>query len=423
MPHRLLRSVRLAFAAVLMSAPAAFGATASTSGGVLTYSLNNSADQTVTFSGSSSDKIVTLTDTTGVARAFGSDCSAISPNQVQCGNISSVVTDTGAGDDNVDASGLTGIPISVTDNARSTNGAQTFRGGTADDTITDLSTYQAGGYENVYGGPGNDTLTGAYTQYVRLHGDAGNDVLKTAVNGTNGGFVQFDGGVGIDRVDFGGSTQAVDVNLADQTARVVGQASQYLQPLGNNEAVSGTSGNDLLSGSSAANVLAGSGGDDALSGADGNDFLAGGAPDDATTQKDVLNGGNGSDTVTFSYLTAANGVNVTLDGAANDGDSSLPGGLGAPATGAANASNVRNDVERVNGTNQGDTLSAAALTGQVGVTLVGNGGIDTLTGSPFADFLDGGPETTNTLDCGAGSDSYRISSQGVPPQTNCENGI
>ena len=84
----------------------------------------------------------------------------------------------------------------------------------------------------------------------------------------------------------------------------------------------GGEGNDALNGDGGDDFLRGEGGNDALNGGDGADKLEGGTGDD------VLDGGPGADTLagesgsdTASYALRSADVSVTLDGAANDGQS------------------------------------------------------------------------------------------------------
>ena len=304
----------------------------------------------------------------------------------------------------------------MTDNATTANKPQEFRGGEAGDTITSSASCGCLDADNLRGNGGNDTLVNAGPGLLNLFGDAGNDVERTT---SATGQTRLFGGTGVDRVDYSAATTPVVAKIDTGAFDSGANGDDFLAS--DIEAISGGSAGDALTGSSAANVLAGYGGADTLNGMDGDDFMAGGAPGDGSTRADVFSGGNGSDTVTFSFINRTEGVNVSLDGIQNDGGLLSGGGGTAPATGGANSSNVMPDVERVNGTNSGDTISAASA--PAGVTLVGNGGFDTLTGSNFNDFLDGGPDAANSLSCGGGTmDGYRISSVPAKP-ADCEIGI
>ena len=100
----------------------------------------------------------------------------------------------------------------------------------------------------------------------------------------------------------------------------------------------GGAGADTLVGSAGTNVLRGGAGNDSLSGGGGNDTLDGGA------DADTLAGGSGTDTA--DYSTRSSGVNVSIDGVANDGE---PG----------EADNVATDVENLTGGSGADTLTGS----------------------------------------------------------------
>jgi Ca2+-binding RTX toxin-like protein len=144
-----------------------------------------------------------------------------------------------------------------------------------------------------------------------------------------------------------------------------------------------------------------------LVGGNGNDKLAGGPADDVLRGEagaDTLTGGGGRDTADYSDRTAP--LNVSLDGAAGDGE-------------AGENDNVGADVEAVNGGSGDDTLTGGdadnALNGGAGNdTLYGSGGSDQLDGGAGDDLLDGGIGA-DTLIGGDGGDraTYASSPAGV----------
>lgn len=185
----------------------------------------------------------------------------------------------------------------------------------------------------------------------------------------------------------------------------------------------GTAGNDTLHGGPGNDVLDGDAGNDQLFGDDGNDSIVGGAgndtenggagndsmgwaypgntvtidppPDDTTDPgADSYIGGGGDDEVSYDNEPA--GVDVSLDGLANDGQ---PG----------EQDNVGTDIDHVFGSAYDDSLTGGAGP----VTLEGWGGNDTLTagtgtttlnGGDGSDTLYGGP-AADTLIGGAGDDT------------------
>ncbi|HJS93524.1 MAG TPA: hypothetical protein VJ741_04615, partial [Solirubrobacteraceae bacterium] len=131
-------------------------------------------------------------------------------------------------------------------------------------------------------------------------------------------------------------------------------------------------------------------GNDTENGGAGNDYMGwtyvgntvptSPPPEDMTDPgADTYTGGGGDDEVT--YVNASGGVNVSLDGVANDGQPS-------------EQDNVEPDIDHVFGTALDDTLTA----GTGSVTLDGQDGNDTLYGGPGRDTLEGGPgdDTINT---------------------------
>jgi hypothetical protein len=185
---------------------------------------------------------------------------------------------------------------------------------------------------------------------VRVMGDSANDLVNV---GAAGSVVEFHGGGGNDRIFSTAGTRIVAF---------------------------GDAGNDDLAGNqSGFNQLDGGPGDDKF--AVYNNF-------------DTVVGGTGFDTLITTG--GSTGVNITLDGAANDGK---PG----------QSQNIGTDVEHVVGGDGNDELagngSANTLDGGNGNdTLTANGGNDTLNGGANDDILqahDGDPDTVN---CGPGND-------------------
>jgi Ca2+-binding RTX toxin-like protein len=209
------------------------------------------------------------------------------------------------------------------------------------------------------------TATGAFSNLIDLSGlvphaftgltvlsvsagDGDDAIVASPKSGPTGAF---DGGGGIDTLDYSAFTTSVIVDLSRGTATNTGGVL-------NLENVNGGAADDVLQGDNLANVLTGQKGKDTLVGGAGNDLLFGGNGGDA------LNGGSGND---------------LLEGGA--GGDSLSGGAG-------------ND--HLKGGDGGDTLSGGAGNdrlqgGAGGDSLNGGAGTDDLTGGPGDDSLDGGP--------------------------------
>jgi len=225
----------------------------------------------------------------------------------------------------------------------------------------EITVTYTGGDDIFVGGSGNDTLAGF------------------------GGWDWLDGGGGDDLLD-GGDDNDTLIGRAGRDKLLGGYGDDYLS--GGDGDDNGTGG---LWGGAGADILVGGAGADALYGEDGDDLLivdagANGASDGAT---DTLDGGNGSDTVSFERFAAA--VTFSL---------ATPSSYGDTIT----------NIENVTGSAFGDTItgnaSANTLKGLVGDdTINGGDGDDVLEGGSGGDILSGG----NGLDFA----SYASSAGGV----------
>jgi RTX calcium-binding nonapeptide repeat (4 copies) len=130
--------------------------------------------------------------------------------------------------------------------------------------------------------------------------------------------------------------------------------------------IDGGNGNDSIKGGAADDTLLGNLGNDTLNGSDGNDLLDGGMGGD------IIIGGNNSDTVTYESRSA----NLLID-------FNTIGNDGAPGENDW----IMDDVETIKGGMGADTIT---MKPNVGHSVFGNGGNDTITGSDVADYLDGG---------------------------------
>lgn len=268
----------------------------------------------------------------------------------------------------------------------------------------------AGGDDVVYGATGNDTIDGG-TGNDQLFGGPGDDTLN---GGSDAGFDRLDGGAGADALNGG---DGIDRALYDTRPLGVtvtigdGAANDGYPGEGDNvgadvESVTGGEGTDSLTGNALPNTFSGRGGDDVISGGDANDFMGG-----AQNGNHTFNGGDGIDRVTYTHYTAANPVEVTIDGVADDGA-------------AGENDNVGTDIEYVYGTPGDDRLEAPAthptgvgLWGYAGNdTLLGGAGNDHLWGMEGDDTLDGrgghdiirGGAGTDSVTCGDGDDQYEV---------------
>jgi Ca2+-binding RTX toxin-like protein len=305
-------------------------------------------------------------------------------------SVTSIYFDTGDGNDYLTADTLgAGRPITV-DGGSGTDilstGAANDRliGGSGDDLL-----FPGTGSDTFEGGSGNDQFSGngavTYDYMDRsaalnltvvedgtIVGGAGNEHdVRTPIPGQQ---VSIKGGAGDDAIaTFSSGAQTVD----------------------------GGSGNDSITATFGAATLNGGEGDDTLTGTAAGDVLNGGSGDDTmdgNAGADVLNGNAGVDTANYATRSAAQ--TVTLDGTANDGDSTD----GATLT---TRDNVKTDVENITGGSGPDSLTGTTGSSSIANLLDGGAGNDTLIGNDGDDSLIGGLGT-DTTNGGTGNDTITI---------------
>ncbi len=231
--------------------------------------------------------------------------------------------------------------------------------------------------ENLYGGSGNDTLTGNALANVliggqgddSLNGNAGNDIYSfntsTQLNSDT-----ITDTAGVDLLSFVGSTNNVAVDLGLTTVQTVNSNLKLtLNSATSIENLTGGSGNDTLTGNTLANTVVGGLGNDSLNGGAGNDTY----PYNTNSQ---LNADNIADTAgidTLSFVGSISNVIVDLS---------------------------LTTAQSVNG-NLTLTLNSATSMEY----LTGGSGNDTLTGNSLNNILQGGPGD-DSLNGGLGNDSY-----------------
>lgn len=278
------------------------------------------------------------------------------------------------------------------DTLRGGPGADTINGGAGIDTATysgsansvavnlNLATAQSGGdaegdiltsIENVTGSSGDDTITGNAGDNI-IRGGPGADTLN--------------GGAGSDNLSYQGSSGAVTVNLANNTASG-GDAEG--DSISNFENVRGGNGNDNLTGSSAvASIMEGGPGADTITGnANVGGFASyenSGAPVlvNLSSTNPMTSGGDAEgDTLVApiqgligtrfgDILTASDLFNCVIDG--GDGDDVIQGDLGA---------------DLILGGNGNDLITGGAGDDQIN----GGPGNDSINGGFGDDFIEFGP--------------------------------
>lgn len=275
-------------------------------------------------------------------------------------------------------------------------GNNTVHGDAGDDNISNSS-----GTDHVYGDDGVDRLAATGTNDV-IDGGAGDDWIW-AYDGTGSTLV---GGTGRDMVSFGETDAEDPVQITLGGSSGNGAEGQNYTIASDVEDAMGGRGDDLLIGSSGSNRLIGHMGDDTLFGNGGDDVIDQWL-DNVDKGNDIVDGGSGNDTVEYESALGAqifgrgdDGVTVTIDGIANDGNQA-----------AGEADNVRTNVENVTGTNGPDIITGSSVAN----TLVGRGGNDVLDGRGGTDVYVGdlvGNAPCDGVDCVIGTkDAVSYSTQ------------
>ena len=179
----------------------------------------------------------------------------------------------------------------------------------------------------------------------------------------------------------------------DGTKTVVGEGSNDILNGGTlNDTLHGNNGNDTLWGNDGADQLNGNDGNDVLQGGNGNDQLSGGNGDDRLVggfgNEQFIDGGAGTDTVAFDYLTPGGPgqgytINYNFQGA--NGVSSLSvSGLGGISH--FETDNSVTGIEQFNGTGGDDVMRDLGYDREINFN-AGRGN-DTVVGSVHDGFLD-----------------------------------
>ena len=256
--------------------------------------------------------------------------------------------------------------------------AQTYSLGGGNDTFNATSgAYGTGGSAfagavTVYGGLGDDTLTGGNGNDV-LYGDLGNDTLSGGTSATDQDMLWGGGGTG-DTATYAARSAAVSITVGAGLADGGyddGESGEFDDVKSDVEIVRGGSGADTFVGTS---------GDQTFYGGAGNDTFDMGLLASTGAGNDTVYGEAGTDTVTYASRLEA--VTVTMDlNVANDGNAT-----------ASEADNIRDDVENF-----------ICPTAAVVCTVTGNGLNNSITGGAGADVLSGG----------AGDDTFVVGANGT----------
>jgi Ca2+-binding RTX toxin-like protein len=334
-------------------------------------------------------------------------------------------------------------------------GADTVTGGSGDDTVfggSDNDDIDGGtGQDHLYGGGGDDTLSGG-DDNDEIYGGTGADAM---FGGEGADDFWIEDGFGADVIDggIGGGEDDLHFDLMSRgvtvtsTGAEAGTATDGIDTLsftdiedvdgsqfddiidfsadssnmqgdglGGNDLMIGGAGNDNLDGHGGDDTLFGGGGNDTLYAGSGNDNLSGGDGDDtlyAGEGADTLSGGDGDDfldvddsdgLVTISGGTGRDEIDFDRTGTHDSAFTVTFDGDGSGTFGAntGTASGSFSEIEVISGSDNADTIDASADT--AGVTVIGNGGDDFITGGSGADALYA-KSGDNTLIGGGGNDS------------------
>ena len=395
-------------------------------------------------------------------------------------------------DDYLDATGGTADRYSMgsdfDDMLAGDDEADYIDGGLGDDSIKgmggDDSLKGGGGADTIYGGDDDDVLTGG-TGDDTLDGGAGDDEL-TGGSGNN----TLDGGEGDGDIAIYKDAMQATVDLRSGKARVQHETpatgSGYISledsadsgtgndTLTNIENVKGTHRNDIIDGDDNANLLKGLDGADVINGHGGDDTILPNRPagvndmgvaeantaaaDDVTNsadEADVVDGGEGSDTISYEGESATVVVDLsTVVEAVDDtsGDDAPDNSVIAHVTATVatvvdmikvvnistdpDDANIVSTIENVTGGFGRDMLTgddrSNTLSGGGDVdTLSGGDGDDTLSGGAGEDILSGGDDSdtlnggadNDMLDGGDGNDTYMAVEAGDTVTEDPEEGM
>ncbi|UGX98871.1 calcium-binding protein [Bradyrhizobium barranii subsp. barranii] len=224
------------------------------------------------------------------------------------------------------------------------SGADLLFGQAGDDTIKG-----GGGNDLLFGGAGNDTLDGGSGDN-QLFGEAGNDLM---IWNPGGGTNLFEGGDGNDTAQVNGSNDPETFTITANGTRVRFDgtgAAPFSLDIGTTEnlVLHAGGGDDVITASNGlasliSLTLDGGAGNDRITGGDGNDLLIGGSGDD------IVNGGRGND---VAQLGTGDDTFIWNPG---DGSDTVEGGSG-------------NDKLLFNGANINETIDISANGGRVRFT-------------------------------------------------------
>ena len=323
---------------------------------------------------------------------------------------STITVHGGAGNDDVDASGITSSHGIV---AYGAGGDDSLTGGAGDDELhggADNDTLSGrAGADTLWGDAGDDTLTGGDGDDI-LRGGEGSDTYRV---GWQDGFDTFEdsGASGIDQIVATSNVAAIGVK-GDFSNALTGIEEIHGIAGGNNRVLGDSDGNTLdFTGMAVTNAkIDGGGGDDNITGTTSDDIIVGGDGDD------TLDGAAGSDTYQVGWQdgfdtfedSGASGIDRIV-ATSNVAAIGVKGDFSQALTGIEEIHGVAGGSNRVLGDGNANTLDFSGMLVS-DAKLDGGGGDDTITGTGAGDAIVGG-DGDDKLDGGEGSDTYQISWQ------------
>lgn len=335
---------------------------------------------------------------------------------------------------NLGTTSLQNVHVLRTLRLNSATAFEAVYGGSGNDTLTGNSIANS-----LYGGPGNDYLMGANGNDLlvgnegndklsggsgsdAMHGGTGDDLyIFAAATGSEADSVSEGIDTGIDGLQFTTINSSVTINLGATTVQNVHEnRSIRLNSGAGMEIAYGGSGNDTLTGNASANSLYGGAGNDVLDGGGGNDLLLGNEGNDLLTGgsgNDTMHGSAGDDAYVFARALTLEADSVT-EGVNSGTDTLQFTTINVGVTLNLGATTIQNiHLNRTLRLNSGTTLENVyggsnndSLTGNSAANvLVGNAGNDILVGMLGRDILIGGAGLDSLN--GGGDDDILVAGQ------------
>ena len=294
-------------------------------------------------------------------------------------------------------------------------GGDTIAGAGGDDVINGgagVDTIDGGaGADAIHGDAGDDVLTGGADPGDQVFGDGDDDTIHP---GANDGLDVVDGGPGTDTISYAGeASPGVTIHLGDGVPVGGDDAESF-------ENAAGSEGGDTIAGSPTANTITGGGAGDVIDGGSGVDTIDGEAGADTIhgdAGDDILTGGADAGDQVFG-----DADDDTIRGGANDGLDIVDGGPGSDTlTYAGEASPGGVTIRLGDGVDLGTDDAEGfekAIGSQGGDTIFGSGAVNVADGAGGDDTIHpGANDGLDVVDGGAGTDTISYAGEASPGVT------